>query len=208
VTGALRRSLTRLGLPRVDLYQLHFPMGLLSVERRMDALAGTVEAGLARAVGVSNYPATDLRRAHAALARRGIPLASNQVHYSLLHRRPERDGVLAACRELGVTLIAYSPLEMGLLSGKYGPGRPPPGARGLRAGARRLATMQPLLGALRAIGEAHGKTPAQVALNWLIAQGTVPIPGAKSATQARDNAGALGWRLTAEESETLDRLSK
>ena len=125
----------------------------------MDALAGTVEAGLARAVGVSNYNATDLRRAHAALARRGIPLASNQVHYSLLHRRPERDGVLAACRELGVTLIAYSPLEMGLLTGKYGPGASPPGARGLRAGARRLATSSPSLGALRAIGEAHGQDP-------------------------------------------------
>jgi aryl-alcohol dehydrogenase-like predicted oxidoreductase len=113
VVAALRASLRRLGRPRVDLYQLHWPLPVFSVPRRMDALAETVRAGLTRAVGVSNYSAADLRRAHAALAERGIPLASNQVHYSLLHRRPERDGVLAACRELGVTLIAYSPWRWG-----------------------------------------------------------------------------------------------
>ena len=206
--AALRGSLSRLGLPRVDLYQLHWPLPVFSVARRMDALAETVQAGLTRAVGVSNYTAADLRRAHAALARRGIPLASNQVHYSLLHRSPERDGVLAACRELNVTLMAYSPLEQGLLTGKYGPGRPPPARRRRRAGPH-PETLVPLVAALRAAGEAHGgKTPAQVALNWLLCRGALPIPGAKRPDQARDNAGALGWRLTPEEVETLDRLSR
>ncbi len=207
VVTALRASLRRLELPRVDLYQLHWPLPVFSVARRVDALAETVRAGLTRAVGVSNYNAADLRRAHAALARRGIPLASNQVHYSLLHRAPEGNGVQAACRELGVTLIAYSPLEHGLLTGKYGPGRPPPARR--RRGAPRPEALEPFLAALRRAGEAHGgKSPAQVALNWLICHDALPIPGAKRPAQARDNAGALGWRLTPDEVETLDRLSR
>jgi aryl-alcohol dehydrogenase-like predicted oxidoreductase len=204
---ALRASLRRLELPRVDLYQVHLPLPVFSVPRRMDALAETVQAGLTRAVGVSNYNAADLRRAHDALARRGIPLASNQVHYSLLHRAPEGNGVQAACRELGITLIAYSPLEQGLLTGKHGPGRPPPARR--RRTAPRPETLEPILAALRSAGEAHGgKTPAQVALNWLICRDALPIPGAKRPAQARDNAGALGWRLTPEEVETLDHLSR
>lgn len=75
----------------------------------MELLADAVEAGKVKAVGVSNYSAEQMRIAHAALARRGIPLASNQVEYSLLHRQPEVDGVLDACRELAVTLTAYTP---------------------------------------------------------------------------------------------------
>ena len=86
----------------------------------MDRLADAVEAGKVKAVGVSNYSAAQMREAHAALAKRGIPLASNQVEYSLLHRQPEANGVLDACRELGITLIAYSPLAGGALTGKYG----------------------------------------------------------------------------------------
>lgn len=205
---ALRQSLQRLGLARVDLYQVHWPSPPVPVERWAEALAEAVEAGLTRAVGVSNYNAAQLRAAHAVLAKRGIPLASNQVHYSLLHREPERNGVLAACRELGVTLIAYSPLEQGVLTGKYTPDHPLPGFRG-RLYNRRLADIQPLIARLREIGAAHGgKTPAQVALNWLISQGTVPIPGAKNARQAEQNAAALGWRLTPEESTALSTLSE
>lgn len=130
------------------------------------------------------------------------------MEYSLLHRKPEQNGVLATCQELGITLIAYSPLAQGLLTGKYSPENPPPGLRGLRYGRRRLRAIAPLLRLLQSIGEAHGgKTPAQVALNWLICKGAVPIPGAKDARQARENAGALGWRLTPEEVERLDQVS-
>ncbi|MDQ3699776.1 MAG: aldo/keto reductase [Chloroflexota bacterium] len=205
---ALRGSLKRLGLERVDLYQLHFPLPLLTVDARMDALASAVEAGLARAVGVSNYGAADLRKAHYALARRGIPLASNQVQYSLAHRRPERDGMAEACRDLGVTLIAYSPLGMGALTGKYGVQRPLPGVRGRQYGRRRLEEMQPLLDAMGQLGAVHGGASVpQVALNWLLCKGTVPIPGAKNARQAQENAGALGWRLAPEEVAKLDHLS-
>jgi aryl-alcohol dehydrogenase-like predicted oxidoreductase len=113
--GALDRSLGRLGVERIDLYQIHFPTS----PRRVDALAEAVQTGKVCAVGVSNYSASLMRQAHAVLSRRGIALASNQVHYNLLHRYPETNGVLDACRELHVALIAYSPLEQGILTGKY-----------------------------------------------------------------------------------------
>ncbi len=204
---ALRGSLKRLGLPRVDLYQIHWPFPPLSVEAWMESMADAVELGLTRAVGVSNYSVRQMERAHAALARRGIPLASNQVEYSLLDRGPERSGLLQLCRDLGVTLIAYSPLGMGLLTGKYGPGKPPPLTRRRRA-LGRLSHLGPLLDLLRQIGlEQGGKTPAQVALNWTMRKGTLPIPGAKNERQAAENVGALGWQLAPEQVKRLDLVS-
>ena len=187
LAGALRHSLDRLGLESVDLYQMHWPFPPVPIDTWMDAMADAVQAGLIRAVGVSNYNAEQTRRAHDALARRGVPLASNQVDYSLLQRKPETNGLLGLCKQLNVTLIAYSPLAQGLLTGKYTPQNPPPGLRGRRYGGV-LAKIQPLTGLLREIGQAHGgKTPSQVALNWTISKGTVPIPGAKNARQAIDN---------------------
>ena len=208
VTRALRGSLKRLRLPEVDLYQIHWPSPTARIETMMAGLADTVEAGLARAVGVSNYDLEQTERAHAALAKRGVALASNQVHYSLLNRQVESAGLLTRCAELGVMLIAYSPLEMGLLTGKYTPDRPPSGSRARRYTPEYLGRIQPLLERLAEMGRAHGeRTPAQVALNWTICKGTLPIPGAKNAEQARQNAGALGWRLTPGELAELDTLS-
>jgi aryl-alcohol dehydrogenase-like predicted oxidoreductase len=200
--AALRASLKRLRLERVDLYQVHWPFPPRAVEVWADALADVVEAGLARAVGVSNYSADQMSRAHEVLARRGVMLASNQVEYNLINRRVERNGVLDRCRELGVTLIAYSPLAKGLLSGKYTPENPPPGLRRRLFHPADLEAIQPLIGLMREIG----RPPCQVALNWLVSQGVIPIPGAKNARQAADNAAALGWRLTAEESLRLAHL--
>ena len=204
---ALRRSLKRLGLPQVDLYQTHWPSPPVPVETWMEAMADAVGDGLTRSVGVSNYSADQMKRSRDTLARRGIPLASNQVEYSLLNRLPERNGVLATCRELGVTLIAYSPIAKGILSGKYTPGRPPPGLRAMRYNREYLTRIQPLIGLIKEIGEAHRKTPSQVALNWLICKGAVPIPGAKNIRQAQENAGALGWWLTEAEVAALDKAS-
>ena len=206
--GALQRSLKRLDMPAVDLYQVHFPRPDFLLETYAEALAELVQQGLARAVGVSNYSASQMQRTHIVLSQREVPLASNQVHYSLLQRDVERNGVLQTCRELGVTVIAYSPLEMGLLTGKYTPDNPPPGVRRQRYSRQLLAEIQPLVKALAETGEQHGgKTPAQVALNWLICKGAVPIPGAKNARQAADNAGALGWKLNEAEVLRLDELS-
>lgn len=205
---ALRASLARLGLDRVDLYQVHFPFSVVPIAVWADALADAVEEGLTRSAGVSNYNAAQMRHAHEVLSRRGIPLASNQVEYHLLNRKVERNGVLQACRELGVTLIAYSPLAKGLLTGKYTPGNRPPGLRKYTARSGRLRSVQPLLGLMREIGQAHEfKSPAQVALNWLICKGAVPIPGAKNARQAQENAAATGWRLQAAEIAALDEAT-
>src|SRR5512141_1372014 len=115
----LEANLARLGRDSIDLYQHHFPAKGVSIPRLMDLLADALEAGKIKAIGVSNYSAEQMREAHAALARRGIPLASNQIEYSLLNRQPEVNGVLDACRELGITLIAYTPLAGGRLTGKY-----------------------------------------------------------------------------------------
>lgn len=205
---ALRGSLKRLGTGQVDLYQIHWPLPPVPIVTWMEGLADAVEAGLTRAVGVSNYSLAQMQRAYQALDRRGIPLTSNQVEYSLLHRDPERSGLLWACQELGVTLIAYSPLAMGVLTGKYTPDHPLSGFRSRRFGPENLARVQPLVMRLREIGQAHdGKTPAQVALNWVMAKGAVPIAGAKNADQARQNAGAMGWRLAEDEVAALDAAS-
>jgi len=115
----LEASRARLGRPVLDLYQHHYPAKRVNIPRLMELMADAVAAGRVRAAGVSNYSAEQMRIAHAVLAERGIPLASNQVQYSLLHRQPETDGVLDTCRELGVTLIAYQPLASGVLTGKY-----------------------------------------------------------------------------------------
>jgi len=203
--SALRASLERLRLERVDLYQIHWPLPPVPIEVWADALAEVVEAGLARSVGVSNYSPAQMSRAHAVLSRRCIPLASNQVKYHLLNRRVERNGLMELCRALGVTLIAYSPLAMGLLTGKYGPETPPPGLRGRLTRRARLSAIQPLVNLMRRIGHEHdGKSPAQVALNWVITKGAVPIPGAKNGHQALENGSAMGWRLTDSEVAALD----
>lgn len=206
---ALRRSLDRLGLPRVDLYQVHWPFPPRSIETWAEALADVVEAGLARAVGVSNFNVDQTRRAHAVLAKRGVPLASNQVEYSLLQRRPEHNGLLAACRDLNVSVIAYSPIGKGVLSGKYTPGHRPSGLRRRRWSDRNLAQVQPLVEQIRRIGEGHdGKTPVQVALNWVMCKSALSIPGVKNPRQVQDVLGALGWSLTPEEVAALDRVAE
>jgi aryl-alcohol dehydrogenase-like predicted oxidoreductase len=205
---ALHGSLRRLGVERVDLYQLLWPLPPVPIQRWAAGLADAVEAGWARAVGVSNLDASQTERVVVALTTRGVPLASNQIAFSLVNRSAERNGVMRACRDLGVSVIAYSPLAMGALSGKYGSSSPPPGFRRRRYSSLQMARLDPLVEALRRIGGAqNGRTPAQVALNWVICKGAIPIPGAKNAQQARENAGAIGWRLTADQVSELDELS-
>jgi aryl-alcohol dehydrogenase-like predicted oxidoreductase len=207
---ALDQSLARLRRSTIDLYQHHFPSRRISIPALMALMADAVEAGKVRAVGVSNYSAEQLRLAHAALAERGVPLASNQVEYSLLHRAPEVNGVLDACRELGITLIAYQPLAMGALTGKYRPGDRPTGIRrfGRYYRGDGLVKAQPVVTLLREIGERYSKTPAQVALRWLMErEGVLPIPGAKDGRQAASNAEALSFSLVDAEVEALDQAT-
>jgi aryl-alcohol dehydrogenase-like predicted oxidoreductase len=204
LASALRRSLERLQLPRVDVYLLHFPLPPVALETWADALADAVQAGLARCAGISNCDARQTRRAHAVLSARGVPLACNEVELSLLKRAP-LGGLLPTCQDLGVTLVAYRPLAMGMLSGKYSPERPPSGARSLMFGRGYLGRLQPLIAAMKRAGDSHGgKTAGQVAINWVICKGALPIPGVKDERQARENAGAMGWRLSDAEIAELE----
>jgi len=208
---ALDASLRNLRRTSVELYQHHFPSRRVDISALMGLMADAVEAGKIKAVGVSNYSAAQMRTAYQALAERGIPLASNQVQYSLLHRQPEANGVLDTCREFGVTLIAYQPLASGALTGKYLDGSRPAGIRRFREPFRgsKFHALQPVVTLLKLIGDRYGKTPGQVALRWLLEQENVlPIPGAKNADQAAHNAGALSFALTPEEINYLNDATK
>ena len=214
VHDAVTESLKRLQVEHIALYQVHMPFDFfMSKKTLMEALAEEVKRGRIGAIGVSNYSAQQMREAQGHLAAKGVPLAVNQVRYALINREIETNGILDAARELGVTILAYSPLAQGLLTGKYTPDNADrvTGARKLdpkfsRQGLERLA---PLIQKLQQIGTAHDRTPAQVALNWLIAQGNViPLPGAKNADQARQNAGAIGWSMSDDEWTQLDVLTR
>jgi aryl-alcohol dehydrogenase-like predicted oxidoreductase len=206
---ALRKSLGRLGINSVDLYLHHWPFPPVSIETWASALADAVDAGLATTVGVSNFNVEQLERAHSILADRGIPLACNQIYFSLLCPKAERDRLLDACTKRNVTLVAYSPLAQGVLTGKYTSDNPLPLPRIRRFDRKRMKQIQDLLGLMREIGQDHNQaTPAQVAINWVICQGAVPIPGVKNARQARENTAAMTWRLSENEIHALEEASQ
>jgi len=195
-------------------YMVHQPYSFSSPEAEMNAMADLVEAGKIRSVGVSNFNPARMRRAHAALAKRGLPLAVNQMRYSLLNREIETNGVLETARELGITITAYTPLARGLLSGKYH--KDPallekvPGWR--RAGMQRnIEPTRPLINAMEEIAGKYDATIAQVALNWVIYFNgaiVVTIPGATKVRQAEESAGAMKFQLSKEDLVRLDEVSR
>jgi len=207
--NALDASMRRLGRQTIDLYYVHFPYSFLSVETMMDLMTQAVAAGKVRAVGVSNFSAKQMREAAARLGSHGIPLAANQVRYNLLHRQPEWNGVLDACRELDVALVAYRPLERRRLvpatSQGETSGSPSPTSGKGRPASRELAIQE----TLETIARQRGKSVSQVALNWLLRRDThvIPIPGTTKASHAMEDAGALGWRLSDEEFAAIDLAS-
>jgi aryl-alcohol dehydrogenase-like predicted oxidoreductase len=206
LTAAAEASRERLGVERIDLYQIHGPISLRSHAALADALAEAHQRGLVGAVGVSNYSVKETRSMDAALRARGLRLASNQIEYSLLRTMPESVGLLACCRELGVVPLAYSPIGQGRLTGKYSAANPPPKSRTFSN--HPMVRVDAVVAELRRTGSAHGdKTPSQVALAWIIAKGAVPIPGAKNRAQAEENAGALGWSLSDEDVAALDAVA-
>ena len=212
VTDALTASLKRLQVEQIALYQVHWPYSfLMNQETLMNALADEVKKGRIQTVGVSNYTAEQMRLAHKILARQGVPLATNQVRYSLLSRQVEKQKIVDTARELGVTILAYSPLAQGLLTGKYTAQEQPMGARKFdsrfsKTGLEKIALV---MSTLRKLGKKYDRTQGQVALNWLIAQGgVIPIPGAKTAKQALENAGALGWSLSEDEVNQLELMTR
>ena len=192
-TSALDKTLERLGRDSLDLYYLHYPQSLRGVGAWMKAMASAVRAGKIRAVGVSNCDVTHMRAAVRVLARYGIPLAANQVQYSLLHRKPEADGVLDACRRMDVALVAYCPIGRGAIG----------------AGSTASSGWPDLTETLREVAAARSATAAQVALAWLLKRDdhVIPIPGATKPEHVRENSGALSLELSDEEFAAIDRAS-
>ncbi|EJK73574.1 hypothetical protein THAOC_04792, partial [Thalassiosira oceanica] len=228
VVDACEKSRRRLGVDYIDLYQIQMPdivkplrsFGLDAShdEAYWDGLAECYHRGLVKNVGVSNYGPTLVERCHSHLAKRGVPLASNQIAYSLVGRGDGAQETLDKCNELGVKVLAYYPLAMGLLTGKYTSSDDRAGAPSLscskRSGLERRdleryarglggggGTVPPrgagdLLFAMEDIARQRSKSVAQVALNYVICKGAIPIPGARDAAQLEDNLGASGWRLS------------
>lgn len=205
------------GFP-IDLFQIHAPYGSLSSrEKQLWAMKEIAKAGKVRYIGVSNYNAKQMRLAHKQLSRTPAPLISNQVKYNLLHRDIEKNGVLETAKELGISIIAYSPLEQGLLSGKFHDNpdliqsRPGPRKKLWRFSRKGLAESVPLIHELRMLADKYKVSMAQIALRWVIqfhGETIVAIPGATKARHAKENAEVMNFELTKEELELLDETSK
>jgi len=207
VVEALGGSLSRLRVGKVDIYQLHGPSHFGAwprLETICIALAEAYRTGNVQAVGVCNFSEAQVQYIYEQLKKRGVPLVSNQVEFSLLRMDPWKHGMIDWCRERGITTIAYSPLGVGRLTGKYSAQNPPRGNRNF--GDVSWSKIQPILDTLEEIGSRVHKTPAAVALNWVMCKGAIPIPGVKNAQQVEDCVQALGWRLSKEDEAKLDKV--
>jgi aryl-alcohol dehydrogenase-like predicted oxidoreductase len=200
------RSARRLGVGRLDLYQVHAPNPAVPLSTTMRGMATLQRMGVVDQVGVSNFSLAQWQRAEQEL---GAPVRANQVRYSLAVRGPERD-LLPWAQAHDRLVIAYSPLAQGLLSGRYDGSNTP---RDVRARnplflPGSVAEAAGLLAALRRIASSHGATPAQVALAWLVRRrNVVAIPGARSVAQLEANVAAAELELTAEEDRWLTEAS-
>jgi aryl-alcohol dehydrogenase-like predicted oxidoreductase len=202
-------------LKHIDLYQVHQPFGFSSVEKEMDAMARLVETKKVRYIGVSNFSAGKMRRADVQLRKHGLRLISNQVLYNLLDRNIESNGVLDTAKELGLSIIAYSPLKQGILTGRF---HDDPEAFQRLAGFRKyipdfkpkgLERTRPLINLISEIAQKHNVVSAQVALAWVISdEAVVAIPGASSSAQALKNAASMDIKLSDDEKHLLDEMSK
>ncbi|ELR97108.1 aldo/keto reductase [Gloeocapsa sp. PCC 73106] len=207
---AAQASAARLGR-NIDLVQMHWSTANYAPWQErplLDGLGDLYERGLVRGIGLSNYGPIRLRRAHQQFAERGLAIATLQVQYSLLSTYPVTElGLKDLCDQLGIKIIAYSPLALGLLTGKYrSTDELPSGIRGFLF-RQILPGMKSLLECMEEVAQSRQKTLSQIALNWCIAKGTIPIPGAKSQKQAQENLGALGWQLSQSEVEALDQAA-
>ena len=199
----------------IDLYQVHQPWGFSSEKAEMEAMARLVTEHKIRCVGVSNFSSAKMRSAWEALQKQGIPLVSNQVSYSLLNRKIESNGILQTAKELGITIIAYSPLAQGLVTGKFH--NNPEMMKNI--GMRKYSSLfkpsgmeksRPLVKIISTLATKYGVTASQIALNWLInfhGDTVVAIPGATKESHAQENTGAMNFSLNAEDLSLLDQYS-
>ncbi|HUK27652.1 MAG TPA: aldo/keto reductase [Candidatus Acidoferrales bacterium] len=204
IMRAADRSRHRLGVDVIDLYQIHWPNPLFPIQNTMKSMRRLVEAGKVRCVGVSNFNLERMKTSQEALAP--LELASNQVKYSMLDRGIKSE-LLPYAESAKVTVIAYSPLAFGLLSGRYTPDSKPSSiiqATNYRFSKRNLIRLNSLLQVLSEVANVHGKTLSQVALNYLISSSTVvAIPGGKRPEHVADSAGAADWRMSENESQKI-----
>ena len=202
-----RKSMDRLGIDVIDLYQVHWPNPVVPISRQMEGMRRLQRAGVITDVGVSNFSLDRWRAAEEAL---GAPVLSNQVQYSLVARKPDVD-LIPYAQTNDRLVIAYSPLGMGLLSGRYTSANPPKGSARLNNPLflpENLDRALPLIDAVRAVANAHDATPAQVALAWVISHpNVVAIPGASSVEQLEANIAAADLELTVDEIASLTRAS-
>jgi aryl-alcohol dehydrogenase-like predicted oxidoreductase len=202
-----RKSRERIGVDMIDLYQIHWPNPVVPISQQMEGMRRLQRAGVITEVGVSNFSLARWRAAEAAL---GSPVLSNQVQYSLVARKPDAELVPYAQRNDRL-VIAYSPLGMGLLSGRYDADHPPRGSARLNNALflpENLERARPLIDALREIARAHDATPAQAALAWVVHHdNVVAIPGASSVAQLEANAAAADLELSDDEMTRLTQTS-
>ena len=209
VRAACDASLQRLGLDHIDLYYQHRVDAKTPIEETVGAMAELVAAGKVRYLGLSEARPEDIRRAHAV-----HPIAALQSEYSLFEREVE-DDVLPLCRELGIGFVPFSPLGRGVLTGRfksnadYDPSDDRTTGRYPRAGGDALVENARKAEIVAEVAARHpGATAAQVALAWLVAQGTVPIPGTRNSARLEENLGSLALRLSAEDSSRLDDVGQ
>ena len=240
VVEACRQSCERLGVEQIDLYQLHMPdivqpFRFLGQEKSKDeiyweGLAECYNQGLVKNVGVCNYGPSLLARCQTVLAKYDVPLASNQIAYSLIGRHNGAQETVDYCNKNGIKVLAFFPFAMGLLTGKYStvPDAAVPGQVALSLTKSQKTSMEerdlrryamgdgvsvpsggtaPLISVMNDIADARGKTLAQIALNYIICQGAIPIPGSRTKAQVTDNLGAMGWRLTPAEIDRLETVA-
>jgi aryl-alcohol dehydrogenase-like predicted oxidoreductase len=211
VRQALEDSLKRLGTDRIDLYQLHQPDPSTPIADTLGALNDLVCQGKVREIGCSNFSAAQIREAEmAARSLGGACFESVQNQYSLMHREPEAD-VLPECERLGITFVPYFPLANGLLTGKYGSGKPvPPGSRADAGWGPKVFTQANLkkADALAAFAASRGHSLLELAFSWLLSKRAVAsvIAGAKSAAQVAANAAAANWEISSEELAQIDLI--
>jgi aryl-alcohol dehydrogenase-like predicted oxidoreductase len=199
----------------VDLYQVHQPWGFSNERNEMKFMAELFERKLIKYVGVSNFSAKKMKNAWETLDKKGIPLASNQVLYNLLNRRIESNGTMDMAKKLGISIIAYSPLAQGLLSGKFHDNPELIKSTGYRKYSplfklNNLEKSRPVVIMVKDLAAKYNVTPSQIALNWLIhyhGDTVVAIPGATKETHAEENTGAMSFRLSDEDMSRLDKES-
>jgi len=197
----------------IDLHQVHQPYSFSSVKEEMKAMASLVDEGKIKSIGVSNFSAKAMQTAYNSLISKGLVLASNQVHFSLVNRKIESNGILETAQKLGITIISWSPLEQGLVSGKF---HKDPNLLNSRPRLRRMYLnrvidkSRQLIECLEDIATDHKVTVSQVALNWMInyfGDTVVVIPGATKAKHVRENAGTMSFKLSDHEMQIIDKNS-